>query len=667
MAVLCRTNAQARETARELARFGIPTVLDGDSSVFETEMAEELSRVLFAVARPLDGRRLGAALSSSILGVSGETLHRMQSEETELELWLELLARWNLTWHEHGFIQMWHLLLEDAGVRPRLLEWTDGERRLTNLLHLAELLHRAAVQQHLGPLSLLHWFTQMRSDPQARGTLVTESAQLRLEHDEHALKLTTIHRSKGLEYPIVFCPFLWSDPPVDGKDVCFHDRQDGDRIKLDLGSPEHAQHLWQAQREALAENLRLLYVALTRARHRCYVVWGRFNRAGRSPLGYLLHQSPGDGEPAADAIDKRLDALSDDQIRAELQRLCEHSGGSIGCSELGPSEPAAYHATERSTGELAARAAKRELRHAPRMSSFSRLTSSRTHEPALAAEERFALDEDVALDAAPAMPPALPPARLTLHDFPAGAGPGSLIHAIYEHVDFQRVDPGELETEVRRCLRAHDLAEARFAEPLVRAIDQSLRTPLDRTASPLTLARIGRADRRVELEFTLSTAAAGDAPLPPRLAAAFERHHAPAGAPSYPARLRALDNLPTAAFLKGFIDLVFRHEGRFYIIDYKSNRLGDEPRDYRDAKLLESMSDHHYFLQYHLYALALHRHLSLRVPDYSFERCFGGIYYLFVRGMAPEHPQGTGVFFDRPALALLEALSAALGAGGPPP
>jgi exodeoxyribonuclease V beta subunit len=151
-----------------------------------------------------------------------------------------------------------------------------------------------------------------------------------------------------------------------------------------------------------------------------------------------------------------------------------------------------------------------------------------------------------------------------------------------------------------------------------------------------------------------------------RLADAFARHGAPACDPSYAERLRALGFIAPAEFVKGFIDLVFRHDGRFYLADYKSNWLGDHAADYRLAPMVGSMREHHYFLQYHLYVLALHRWLALRVPDYDYERHFGGVYYLYVRGMSPEHEPGTGVFFDRPQGALIEELAAALGVGEVP-
>ncbi|MFI5308551.1 MAG: exodeoxyribonuclease V subunit beta [Polyangiales bacterium] len=668
LAVLCRTNAQARAVQGALGKLSVPSVLDGDTSVFQSEMADELSRVLTATARPADLRKLGAALCTSILGVDGETLHQMQDDDALLEPWLERFARLNQLWHERGFVQMLHALLDETRARENLLARFDGERQLTDLLHLSELLHLYATQQHLGPLALLQWLARMRTDPKPVGGLASESTQLRLEHDEKALKLTTVHRSKGLEYPIVFCPFMWK-PSFPDREPRFHDRGDDDRLKVDLGSDEREDHKRLAEREAVAESLRLAYVALTRAKHRCYVVWGRFYRSGSSSLGYLLHRGRGDADVKPSQVERRLADLDDDALRKELDALCAAARGSVGVRDLGFDDAPRYRAGERAESALVAREAKRELRFAPRSSSFSRLIAARSETSSAQAEEGLDLDEAAPPSGpltAAAEPSPQEPSLVVLHDFPAGSRPGSMIHAVYEHIDFTRTDPDELPGEVQRLLGVFGVDRDRHAEALVRGIDQSLRTPLDDAQPPLVLASIERAARLDELEFTLSTPdAASD--LAARLAAAFERHAAPACAPDYAQRLRALRVLPPSGFLKGFIDLVFRHGERFFVVDYKSNWLGTQAADYAHARLVPAMREHHYFLQYHLYALALHRHLALRLPGYDYERHFGGVYYLFVRGMSEDHSPGTGVFFDRPKLRLIEDLSQVLGARGGSP
>jgi exodeoxyribonuclease V beta subunit len=298
------------------------------------------------------------------------------------------------------------------------------------------------------------------------------------------------------------------------------------------------------------------------------------------------------------------------------------------------------------------------------VSSFSRLTADQTTTLSVPADQGLDLDETTESTPTPA-PGELgtgEQARITLHDFPQGSRPGTLIHSIYEHIDFGRNDPSELPTQVERFLRLHGLDPERHAETLALGIDQSLRTPLDDAHPPLTLASIAREHRLDELEFTLSTPRADAMLSASRLASVLKDFGAPAQAPDYPERLRALRMLPPTGFLKGFIDLVFRAGERFYIVDYKSNWLGGSAASYQPVQLAFAMREHHYFLQYHLYAVALHRHLALRLPGYDYAQHFGGVYYLFVRGMSPEHSRGTGVFFDRPELALLEALAQALGA-----
>ncbi len=179
---------------------------------------------------------------------------------------------------------MFRRLVSREGIRERLLQFPDGERRLTNLLHLMEVLHQAEVEDGLGRTELLRWLGQQR-DPRA---LRLEEHQLRLESDAEALKIVTIHKCKGLEYPIVFCPFLWSRRSLAaGEPFLFHDEADGWRLHFVLkaeGDPRRA----LGERELLAENLRLLYVALTRARAACYLVWGRLRGAGQSAPAYLL-------------------------------------------------------------------------------------------------------------------------------------------------------------------------------------------------------------------------------------------------------------------------------------------------------------------------------------------------------------------------------------------
>jgi exodeoxyribonuclease V beta subunit len=246
---------------------------------------------------------------------------------------------------------------------------------------------------------------------------------------------------------------------------------------------------------------------------------------------------------------------------------------------------------------------------------------------------------------------------LLLAEFPAGARPGTALHAILEHVDFG-ADAAALERECAEQLARYGIDAERWAAPLAGALFAALHTPLD--ASGLKLASLSRGDRVDELEFLLPVH--GEARLTARrLSRCLRDVGAPAADPAYAGRVEALGFAPLSGFLKGFVDLVFRVDGRYYLIDYKSNWLGGAARDYAPARLVAPMAEHHYFLQYHLYTVALHRHLTQRLHGYDYDRDFGGVFYLFLRGMAPQHAAGTGVFHDRPTLALVQALSDALG------
>ncbi|HWO08768.1 MAG TPA: UvrD-helicase domain-containing protein, partial [Polyangiaceae bacterium] len=274
VAVLTRTNDQAFQIQGALRRAGVVSVVLGDKSVYASDEAHELERVLAAVVEPTNQRAIRAALTTDLLGVTAHDLARMDENESEWEAWSLLFHSWNAIWAQSGFVQMTRVLLARAGVHERLIALSDGERRLTNLLQLIELLHAAGSRAHLGPSGLFGFLARER-----RREIIgmeAEAAQIRLESDAEAVKITTMHKSKGLEYPVVYCPYLWHGTLLHQNDEQAPKLHlDSGELVLDIGSPERDEHLERARFEVFAENLRLLYVALTRARHRCSVVWGR--------------------------------------------------------------------------------------------------------------------------------------------------------------------------------------------------------------------------------------------------------------------------------------------------------------------------------------------------------------------------------------------------------
>ena len=319
IAVLTRMNVQAFAIQEALRRLRIPSVVLGDESVFESREAEELQRVLGSVVEPNQGNALRAALATELLGVTANELARMEEDEAAWEDWVLSFREWNRLWATKGFVQMFRALMVHRDVQRRLLSLTDGERRMTNVLHLMELLHTAARTRHLGPAGLLHWLAEQRT----HARLCPESAQVRLESDDRAVRITTVHRSKGLEYGVVFCPYLWDgmllhreDKPV----LSFHDEGRGNGLMLEVSPGEKSPSYARAEWEKLAENLRLLYVALTRAKHRCTIFWGARYEFEKSALGYLLHPQQL-STPTVESTKDHLKGRQDEELLAELEQL----------------------------------------------------------------------------------------------------------------------------------------------------------------------------------------------------------------------------------------------------------------------------------------------------------------------------------------------------------
>jgi exodeoxyribonuclease V beta subunit len=298
-----------------------------------------------------------------------------------------------------------------------------------------------------------------------------------------------------------------------------------------------------------------------------------------------------------------------------------------------------------------------------RASSFSQLAAS--GKLSLHASVDDAIDLDAADEGLEAPEPVAETGpRIALADFPTGSVRGRLIHSIYENISFQAPSGLAIEPQVAQALASYGM-EASARELLSRAIVRTLITPVDPQGLP-SLASLAAIDRLAELEFVFPVAHAaisGERPAPLRvstLSSMLLKHAESAAEREYAARVSGLTFSALHGYLRGFIDLVARHDGRYYVLDYKSNHLGPHASDYTHTQMQAAMFEHHYVLQYLLYSVAVHRHLSLRVPDYDYERHFGGVYYLFVRGMAPEHAGGTGVYRARPSHALVSELSEAL-------
>ncbi len=690
VAVLTRTNGQAFDVQGALRAAGIPSVVMGDASVFAEEPAEALLQLMAAALEPADDRRLRASLLTPLFGVAPEALHRMATERDETdepapandndlgatgtrtyEDWVECFRSWHALWVQRGVNVMLRAAWREMEVFPRLLRRPDGERWVSDLAHLAERLHTAERDGHLGPAGLYHWLvTQRQEGPK------DEASLRRLESDRPAVRINTVHRSKGLEYGVVICPYLWGGQLLMGDDAkrpSYHD--DDKELCLDLAPGDEA--FERARTERLAENLRLLYVALTRAAHRLYVVCRPSRGYGASALAYLLHGQAFVGLRDPEQIDKQLKGRKPDDLKRDLDRLAAERPEAIEVVSwaapppegfMGEAEPARVLSVRRPPNSVVAW----------RTASFSQLAGGH-HGPAPSDGRDH--DEEVS----PTISFRVAETPIALLDFPRGAKAGNFFHEVLEDLAFDDADA--LGPRIRERLADYGF-EARWAAPVERALADVLATPLAGGKKGFALRMLSKGERRDELPFVLPVGAASDparvavaqgtqlalfygaeaaAPVSReglrlgrltarRLASVFSDFPSDAVPKSYADRVARLSFLPLVGFLKGYIDLVYRHDGRFYVVDYKSNHLGDTIEDYAAAALPDAMARGHYYLQYHLYSLAVHRWLRQRLPDYDYARHFGGVYYLFLKGMTPKGGKDYGVFYERPPAGRLERL-----------
>ncbi len=641
IAVIVRKNDQARLVLDELKRRGVPGVLYGSESVFVSHEADEMALLLEAIAEPGREGLVRAACSTDIVGMDGNSIFRMLEDEREWEAVLDRFRRYHDEWKERGFIAMFSLVQSDLSVRPRLLSLDGGERRVTNLLHLAELLHRAEAEEKLGMEGVVKWLSARR---RAEGETADEH-QIRLETDENAVTLVTVHRSKGLEYPVVFCPYLWSEHEDKAVDFIFHAPPDY-HAALDIGGKSE-EHRERARLERLAESVRLMYVALTRAKQRCYISWGKIKKTGSSAPAYLFHFA---GRVAAgpEAVSQtsvcaeRCNGLTYEALIGELHELADEAGGTIAVEALPDGDGPRFEQEETPPEALACRKFTRAIPSIWGIASYSSLSAS-------AHRAREHRDIDI-MPEPPAPAKALPDVK-DIFAFPKGAKAGSCIHAVFEHYDFTASIEGENGNLIDDALARYGIG-GEWRPAIAEMVQNVIATPLSGMIPGLTLDRIGRDKRLHEMEFYF--------PLKEITSAGFASFINDAlltgGTAGFAAAIESLDFKAVKGFLRGFIDMVFEYEGRYYIVDWKSNYLGGTRAEYAREAINAAMAGYNYILQYHLYTVALHNYLSVRLPDYDYDAHFGGVFYLFVRGVNPAGGSDFGIFHDLPPKRLIEAM-----------
>jgi len=652
IAILVRTRRQALQIKNGLVDKNIPAVLQTDQSVFHTGEAKDLHRILLAVEKPEQTGNIMEALATETLGWRADEIEVLLHDTSRLDVVMEQFRYFQECRKSSGFIALFERILENGKIlsstengndlRSVILGCYGGERRLTNLEHLAELLH----SENFATLSAeLRWFRNaLREERRGR-----DEELIRLESDADAVKVITVHRSKGLEFSIVFLPFLWDERASIKKNHLTLSRDGEERLLLcrtalsliqrGANLPEKwpsADELEQVEGDAndqeLAESLRLIYVALTRARYRCYIAWPDFlcdaKKGDRSAAMYLLHRelfsaAGGDAKGKSDARQRKS------EFESGLQRLVDSATGTIAVVAA-PQVRNGYFENRKETlhfvepDETAGRGPGYSI------ASFTGLIRNEYH-------EHGDLTDDTLVGSSFSIQPVIEPTPVyDIFHFPAGVGAGLFFHKIFETIDF--TDSPESIRETILTLMQFERYGNEWTETVCSTVLSVLNAELHAKKATIRLNRIALAARLTELEFF----------LPRKEIDTGFLHDLPDGDDFRYLRDsigKFKVNPEISGFLRGFVDLIFESDGRFYLVDWKSNHLGNSLDDYEGDSLESAVVDHGYVFQYYIYLAALDLYLARTLPGYSYERNFGGVFYLFLRGMT----KGGGVFYDLPS------------------
>lgn len=614
LAILTRTNKEAREVRADLSAVNLPSVIHSDQVIFETEEADTLRNLLYAMSEPNRKDRFKAAMASEWMGYGSGDIYSMDDQWERWERLHQLLHQCHEAWITRGIHSALDLCMKQFDIPSRLLRLPEGERKITNLMHLVDLLQKAESEGQTTPQTLLSWYEETLQEPDRE----RDDFLMRLETDEDAIQILTIHKSKGLQYPIVFVPFAWSPPsPHRKKDpLKYHDPGDTNRVVFDASPEPFPEFREQHAREELSDSLRLLYVALTRAQFRSYLFWGNFKNQARSSIGYLLNMAVPSGQRGFATHASALEALKKDAPE-EIEILDV---------EAMAARHAAPHRRYEPDFKLWARSLTRTMQPGFRISSFSSLSTGFIE----AAEE---LDDSIREE------PEYETESRSIFSLPKGLITGNVIHQILQKTDFQNEETLRLATK-ESCDQHY--AEDRWTEILYNQLNLVLNKPLGKASEPVVLSQISPDSCMKEAEFHFPARNCLFKGLA-RILLKYPENFSQAFIDALP----HLNQQKIDGFLRGIIDLVFERRGQFFLLDWKSNWLGPSTDHYDLFSLGQVMGKHAYYLQYYLYTVALIRYLRGRIPTFDYNRDFGGVYYLFVRGMG-KNSASNGIFFDKP-------------------
>jgi exodeoxyribonuclease V beta subunit len=634
IAVLVRTGSQAKLLQTVFSSFGVNSIFLAKDSVLNSIECAAFVQLIASVLEPFKEASIYTALANDLIGKTQAELLAIKAESecyfSHQAVFIEALT----LWQKKGFLTMWQYLLSHYGIAERLLSQTQGERRLTNLNQVAEIFQQQTV--HFD--KVLQQFEHFKQVVKA-AVEDDDYQRIRLDSEANLVQIITMHKSKGLEYPIVFCPFLFEKAQaVKAKPQRVNNRQDNTKTVIWQISDEQKNELQKAQ---FAEDIRLLYVALTRAKYHLSFCFGKVKDVDKSALWHLLFSQAVKSKNLTEA--EILDAFSRFDACVINPKL----------------KASALRSTEKQTDIIGARTFTRRLPTSFIARSYSALLDKTTQaSSANSAEDSLqtlANDEKTEFDVKrdePEIPPFLLEQTIsedefeeTIFHFPKGSDAGNFMHLVLENIAFSATK-AEIKKEVECQLQRFNFALEPWTEVVSEHFYRLLNKPLlneSLSSTNCCLADLSEQAVLKEMGFHLKAKKTDGLAI----AKLLSRYRGGAAVSSF----NIIDGL-----FKGFIDLLFEHHGQYFVVDYKSNFLGNSCDDYSHTAMHESIEEHQYDLQYLIYLAALQRFLKTRLNNYSYDKHIGGVYYLFLRGM--NNDNNAGIYYAKPDAKTIDAFEA---------
>lgn len=636
IAVLVSNHRHAEEVKSRLKAIGIDSVTYSREKVFESAEAHRLEAVMSAVLDPYNRIAVNNALVSGFWGQDLNEIYELSIEGDQRQELIDELQELEEVWERDGFYPMFRKLLFSNERIAKLAQFSNSERILTNLYQLADICARAEKEGKLDPHALYHWFMDEMIDPDK-----DDEKTLLLESDQNLVKISTIHNSKGLEFPVVFCPTLWNVRTGNGKNLLteYHNEDDDPVIRYDQQPGEEKDKAeFYSNLENTAEEVRKYYVAVTRAKYLCVIPWANYDASLQSGMVSSLIGS----EIVEDILRNNTKLKSDkeftDQTLLELfERLKRDSDGAIELKILAEEDDGQYLSKERHLSRAEEMIAKSyegrdDLQVQRRVESFSSLA----HQHSEPGEPDY---DQVMESYLSAINQEREEVRdLNIFTFPRGATAGTAIHKLFEDKNF-RFDKA-LDDD-HKLIIEKVLDQYQIDRKWIQTTQNMIRNVVSAEIPGLILSEVKETEELREMEFHFKVRQPSLENILGIIRSEDEK--------------RKSSGQDLESFLTGFIDLIVRQNGKYYIVDYKSNYLGDRLGDYSRDHLKEEVHNASYDLQYHLYTVALVKYLKSRMKEFNYEKDFGGVAYLFVRGM--RKGVGNGVWFHKPEEAVIRSLT----------